>query len=146
MDFTPSPRAADLTKRVRDFIDTHIEPVEPGIHADIRERRDRGENPWTPDPIIDTLKAKARSEGLWNLFLPAEHAGEYAAKYGTDGGTGLTNLDYAPVAAIGVLSPQATSWLDVNLEPGHYLAACMVPFGTGYPHAMDGMYVFFDLT
>lgn len=58
----------------------------------------------------------------------------------------VPNLEFAPVAAIGVLSPQATSWLDVNLSPGHYLAACMVPFGTGYPHAMDGMYVFFDLT
>jgi acyl-CoA dehydrogenase len=44
------------------------------------------------------LRARARAAGLWNLFLPAEHAGEYAERFGTHGGTGLTNLDYAPLA------------------------------------------------
>jgi hypothetical protein len=52
---------------------------------------------------------------------------------------------YKPVAAIGILAKQHTSWLDVQLQPGRYLAACMAPFGTGYPHAMDGMYRFFDV-
>jgi hypothetical protein len=52
---------------------------------------------------------------------------------------------YQPVAAIGILAKQQTSWLDVHLKPGHYLAACMLPFGTGYPHAMDGMYRFFEV-
>ena len=56
-------------------------------------------------PLIEELKTKARSGGLWNLFLPAGHEGAYAAKYGTDGAAGLTNLDYAPVAeATGRLS------------------------------------------
>jgi hypothetical protein len=58
---------------------------------------------------------------------------------------GVENLDYQPVAAIGILAKGHTSWLDVQLEPGHYLAACMLPFGTGYPHAMDGMYRFFEV-
>lgn len=52
---------------------------------------------------------------------------------------------YQPVAAIGILAGQHTSWLDVRLEPGRYLAVCMLPFTTGYPHAMDGMYLFFDV-
>ncbi len=52
---------------------------------------------------------------------------------------------YQPVAAIGILAGQHTSWLDVHLTRGRYLAACMLPFGTGYPHAMDGMYLFFDI-
>jgi hypothetical protein len=52
---------------------------------------------------------------------------------------------YQPLSAIGILSPSHTSWLDVQLPPGHYLAVCMLPFGTGYPHAMDGMYHFFDV-
>jgi hypothetical protein len=52
---------------------------------------------------------------------------------------------YQPVAAIGVLGSQRTSWLDVTLPPGRYLAACMLPFGTGYPHVMDGMYFFIDV-
>lgn len=54
-------------------------------------------------------------------------------------------LEYLPTAAIGILAPRSTSWLDVQLAPGRYLAVCMLPFGTGYPHAMDGMYVFFDV-
>jgi hypothetical protein len=54
-------------------------------------------------------------------------------------------FEYLPVAAIGILSPGGTSWLDVQLTPGRYLGVCMLPFGTGYPHAMDGMYVFFDV-
>ncbi len=57
----------------------------------------------------------------------------------------MPEFDYQPVAAIGILAKQHTSWLDVQLKPGRYLAACMLPFGTGYPHAMDGMYHFFDV-
>ena len=53
-----------------------------------------------PLPVIEELKAKAREQGLWNLFLPEEHAGEYAAAYGTDGGEGLSNVDYAPLAEL----------------------------------------------
>ena len=50
--------------------------------------------------MLEELKAKARAQGLWNLFLPKEHAGEYAARFGTDGGEGLTNVDYAPLAEL----------------------------------------------
>ena len=98
MDFTPSPRSADLTARVRDFIDHRIDPVEPAILADAQDRRSRGENPWTVHPQIRELQAQARAQGLWNLFLPAGHEGPYAARFGTDGGAGLSNVDYAPVA------------------------------------------------
>jgi hypothetical protein len=49
---------------------------------------------------------------------------------------------YQPAAAIGILAKGHTSWLDVQLAPGRYLAACFLPFSTGYPHAMDGMYRF----
>ncbi|CAA9565390.1 MAG: hypothetical protein AVDCRST_MAG43-2282 [uncultured Thermomicrobiales bacterium] len=59
---------------------------------------------------------------------------------------GTPEFEYQPVAAIGILASGGTSWLDVQLEPGHYMATCMLPFGTGYPHAMDGMFVFFDVT
>jgi hypothetical protein len=59
---------------------------------------------------------------------------------------GTPDLEYQPANAIGILGPGGTSWLDVQLQPGHYLAACMLPFGTGYPHAIDGMFVIFDVT
>jgi hypothetical protein len=58
---------------------------------------------------------------------------------------GLPEFVYQPVSAIGILAPQHASWLDVELAPGRYLAVCMLPFGTGYPHAMDGMFRVFDI-
>ena len=57
----------------------------------------------------------------------------------------LPEFVYQPVTAIGILAPQHTSWLDVQLAPGRYLAVCMLPFGTDYPHAIDGMYRVFDV-
>jgi acyl-CoA dehydrogenase len=99
MDFSPSPRAADLTQRVRDFIATEIEPAEEEYHRDLAQLRRHGD-PWTPLPVLKQLQDKARAQGLWNLFLPKEHAGEYAARFGTDGGEGLTNVDYAPIAEL----------------------------------------------
>src|SRR5690625_2024032 len=98
MDFSPSARAAELTAAVREFINTHIVPVEPEIHAEVTRRRLAGEDPWAVDPRVVELQTRAREQGLWNLFLPAGHEGPYAERYGTRGGTGLTNTDYAPVA------------------------------------------------
>lgn len=98
MDFSPSPRSADLAERVRTFVAEQIAPVEPAVSADIAARRARGEDSWTPPPQIAELQARAREQGLWNLFLPKAHAGTYAERFGTDGGEGLSNIDYAPVA------------------------------------------------
>jgi acyl-CoA dehydrogenase len=97
MDFSPSPRAAELTEQVRDFIATEVEPVEPQYHRDVAALRERGD-PWTPLPVLAELKQKARAKGLWNLFLPYEHAGDYAKQFDVAGGEGLTNVDYAPIA------------------------------------------------
>ncbi|WP_457208474.1 acyl-CoA dehydrogenase family protein [Nocardioides sp. P5_C9_2] len=98
MDFSLSPRAADLRTRVRDFIAAEVEPIEADVHAGVTERRESGGDHWAPDPRIAELQAKARAQGLWNLFLPIEHAGRYATDFGTDGGQGLSNVDYAPLA------------------------------------------------
>ncbi len=99
MDFSPSSRAAELRERVAAFMAAEIDPVESGYHHDLAERRRTGD-PWQPLPVIEELKTKARAQGLWNLFLPKEHAGEYAARFGTDGGEGLSNVDYAPLAEL----------------------------------------------
>ena len=100
MDFSPSPRAAELTEAVRAFIEHEIDPVEAQYHHDVAGARARGEDPWQPRPVVRELQRKARAEGLWNLFLPAGHEGPYAERYGTRGGTGLSNVDYAPVAEL----------------------------------------------
>lgn len=100
MDFSLSPRATDLRDRVRRFLDTEIEPVEAEFHAEVLRRRESGGDPWAPSPVIKELQPRARAQGLWNLFLPREHAGRYAADFGTDGGEGLSNVDYAPVAEV----------------------------------------------
>lgn len=98
MNPEPSSRAVELLDRVRAFIAAEITPVEERYHAEVSALRTGGGNPWEPLPLLDELRAKARAAGLWNLFLPAEHAGDYAERFGTSGGLGLTNVEYAPIA------------------------------------------------
>lgn len=83
MDFSHSARAADYLRRVSDFVRTEIEPIEPEYHRTLRASAD----PWVVLPVVDELKANAREQGLWNLFLPDEERG-----------VGLTNAEYAPLA------------------------------------------------
>ncbi|WP_369265010.1 acyl-CoA dehydrogenase family protein [Streptomyces sp. R35] len=105
MDFSPSPRAAELTGAVRSFIRDEIAPVEHALQLRQAEaRRAGGEvDPWQVPREMHELRRKARDQGLWNLFLPAGHEGPYAERFGTRGGTGLSNVDYAPIA-------EATGW------------------------------------
>ena len=61
-----------------------------------------------PPPFIDDLKALAKEEGLWNMFLPDLKANEP--------GTGLSHLDYAPLAeTIGRLPCPNPMWLLLTL-------------------------------
>ncbi|MEO7071383.1 MAG: acyl-CoA dehydrogenase family protein [Nostocoides sp.] len=114
MDFAPSPRSQDLADRVRTFVRDQIEPAEPIMRAEVARRRAAGEDPWVVHPLVDQLKTRARAEGLWNLFLPAGHEGPYAVQFGTDGGAGLSNVDYAPVAEAMGRSPLAPLLFNCN--------------------------------
>ncbi len=98
MDFSPSPRAAELAALVSAFITDEIEPVHDAYHHDVAASRAAGT--WAESPILGELRTKARALGLWNLFLPLGHDQPYAEKYGTHGGTGLSNSDYAPLAEL----------------------------------------------
>ncbi|WP_370185530.1 acyl-CoA dehydrogenase family protein [Rhodococcus wratislaviensis] len=98
MDFTPSARAQELTEAVSGFIAEHIAPIEHEYHQEVAQPRAGGGDPWIQLPIVAELRSRARAAGLWNLFLPAGHERDYAERYGTRGGTGLSNVDYAPVA------------------------------------------------
>ncbi len=85
MDFAFTPDALVLQRRLRDFMDSHVVPrnrlwlkeVAAGTY---------------PVSFMADLKALARAEGLWNLFLPHLRPDEP--------GRGLSNLDYAPLAEI----------------------------------------------
>ncbi|MCZ4498403.1 MAG: acyl-CoA dehydrogenase [Marmoricola sp.] len=98
MDFSPSPRAAELAALVSAFVTDEIEPVHDAYHHDVAAARAAGQ--WAESPILGELRAKARAQGLWNLFLPVGHDQPWAEKYGTHGGAGLSNSDYAPLAEI----------------------------------------------
>ncbi len=80
MNFDYSNKAKTLRDKVSLFMSEHVYPNEQEMLAQL-DKDDR----WQPIEMVESLKAKARSEGLWNLFLPRS---EY--------GAGLTNLEYAP--------------------------------------------------
>lgn len=83
MDFKPSEKGQDYLKRVKAFMKEEIFPIEARYYDDMAAL----ENRWVELPIIAELKAKAREQGLWNMFMPEE---EY--------GCGLLNSDYALIA------------------------------------------------
>ncbi|MCW7988935.1 acyl-CoA dehydrogenase [Streptomyces platensis subsp. clarensis] len=91
MDFAFDARTEELREKLLTFMDEHVHPAEQTAH----EQRAALASPWDTPPIVEELKAEARKQGLWNLFLPDE---EY--------GAGLTNLQYAPLAEITGHSPQ----------------------------------------
>lgn len=88
MDFEPSAKAKDFVKRTKAFIKKHIEPIEHEFWAEIQAKHNHGDwTTWAFPPVVEELKAKAKAEGLWNMFLPDEELG-----------AGLTTLEYASVA------------------------------------------------
>lgn len=85
MDFAYSPKSNQLRQQMSDFMDRYVYPNEQTFKDQIAASG----NPFHHPEIVDELKITAKSEGLWNLFLP-----------NSDYGAGLTNLEYAPLAEI----------------------------------------------
>ncbi|PWU51600.1 acyl-CoA dehydrogenase [Micromonospora globispora] len=98
MDFEPSARAAEHLHRLQEFMDSHVYPAEPVYAAQRAELEASGKRHHLP-AVVEELKAEARRRGLWNLFLPDV--------------SGLTNLEYAPLAELMgrsiELAPEATN-------------------------------------
>ncbi|MCA0971967.1 acyl-CoA dehydrogenase family protein [Halobacillus litoralis] len=86
MHFDKSEKVKRLEQRVIAFMDEHVYPNERAFEHQLNQQESR----WSEVPsIMEEMKAKAKEEGLWNLFLPDE---EY--------GAGLTNLEYAPLCEL----------------------------------------------
>ncbi len=90
MNFEFSTKVKELQARVSAFMEEHVYPNEKLFNQQL----DEGPTRWEIPPIMEELKSKAKSEGLWNLFLPDSKRG-----------FGLTNLEYAPLCEIMGRSP-----------------------------------------
>jgi acyl-CoA dehydrogenase len=88
MDFAFDARTEELRGQLQAFLDEHIIPAEKVFEEQAAEMASQGRG-WERPPVLADLKAEARKQGLWNLFL-AHHPQ----------GAGLTNLQYAPLAEI----------------------------------------------
>lgn len=85
--FQHSEKSQRLLAELKQFMADNIYPNEHKYAEQLNAKQNR----FTPVPLMQELKAKAKAAGLWNLFVPEEHA-EYC-----DHG-GLSFLDYAPLA------------------------------------------------
>lgn len=84
MDFSLSPKAQEMLQKLRHFMETEVKPAEAAYFAELKRGHDWTQ--WNQPDVMESLKAKARAAGLWNLFLPGVHGG------------GLTNAEYASLA------------------------------------------------
>ena len=88
MDLGLSEDLVEVREKIRAFVSDLVEPVEQEYHAEISVG-DRWSHTPRQDEIMESLKQAARDQGLWNFFLPE-----------SQGGAGITNLQYAHLAEI----------------------------------------------
>ena len=83
-----SKEAQPLFDAVKKHIAENVEPIAEEFYRLGEGRADRWS--WAPGQLelLETAKNKAKASGLWNFFLPNSEIGR-----------GLTNLDYAYIAA-----------------------------------------------
>lgn len=91
MDFAYDARTEELRERLTAFMAEHVYPAEAVFEDELAALPNRWA--WDSAPVMRELRAEAKRQGLWNLFLPGE------------GGAGLTNQQYAPLAEITGRSP-----------------------------------------
>lgn len=77
-----------IREKIRTFVEEKVEPVEQDYHDEVSVG-DRWSHTSRQDEILESLKAEARTLGLWNFFLPK-----------SQGGAGISNLEYAHLAEI----------------------------------------------
>ena len=92
MDFNLSPKTTEYAAKLQAFMDSEVFPAEAVYHQQ-REQLIAQGKPHALPAIVEELKIKAKTLGLWNLFLP--HYGH-----------GLSVTDYATLAEITGWSPE----------------------------------------
>ena len=117
MDFSHSPKAQEMIARVQAFMDEHIIPREQEYLQQVAEHGGDWTR-WRVPPLMEEWKAKARAQGLWNLFLPD-------AEYGA----GLSNRDYAPLAEIMGYCPFASEAFNCSAPALHNRKLCVIHIG-----------------
>ena len=95
MNFEPCDVTRMWVERVDRFMAQHVLPAVPEFH-----RQEAAGARWKVVPIVEELKARAKAERLWNLFMPPSHGGAHVDDSFAIDGPGLTNLQYAPLAEI----------------------------------------------
>ena len=88
MDLGLSEEMVEIKGRILDFVENKVEPVE-GEYHELVGVGDRWSHTPRQDEILNGLKDTARDMGLWNFFLPE-----------SQGGAGISNLEYAHLAEI----------------------------------------------
>ena len=89
MNFDYSDKVKKLQEKLTDFMNENVYKNE-----DVYKKQVEEGGRWCIPAIMEELKAKAKAEGLWNLFLPD-----------SDLGASLTNVEYAPLCEIMGRSP-----------------------------------------
>jgi len=88
MDLGLSEKLLEVRDRIEDFVFKKVEPVESEYQAEVSVG-DRWSHTERQEEILGSLKEEARKQGLWNFFLPE-----------SQGGAGISNLEYAHLAEI----------------------------------------------
>ncbi len=88
MDLELSGKLVEVREKIRTFVEEKVAPVEVEYHNEVSVG-DRWSHTPRQDEIMESLKAEARRLGMWNFFLPE-----------SQGGAGISNLDYAHLAEI----------------------------------------------
>ena len=83
-----SEKLLEVRDKIEDFVFKKVEPVESEYQAEVSVG-DRWSHTERQEEILGSLKEEARKQGLWNFFLPE-----------SQGGAGISNLEYAHLAEI----------------------------------------------
>ena len=90
MDFEPTERQVYWRDRVRQFIENHVRPRQGDYVAQQAEG-----SRWKVLPVVEEEKARAKAQGIWNLFMPPQFGRTHVDDTFEFEGPGLTNLEYA---------------------------------------------------